>query len=342
MGEMAMYRTQIFSRLASEARKVNLVHRATFTSRPINTVILFVPQQEAWIIERFGKYHRILDPGLNFVIPVVDTIKYVHSLKELAIDIPKQSAITVDNVTLQIDGVLYLRVHDPFKASYGVEDAENAVSLLAQTTMRSEIGKISLDTVFREREQLNINIVDQINRAAEPWGVRCMRYEIRDIKLPQRIAEAMQMQVEADRKKRAAILESEGTRETDINVAEGRKKARILASEADKTEQINSAMGEAEAMLAVAKAKAEALERVATAIGEKYGTHAVSLKVAEEYIEAFGKIAKEGNTILLPSNTGDVSSMVAQALAIYKTVDSDKNISNIPLPSKIKVEYENE
>ncbi|XP_074649923.1 stomatin-like protein 2, mitochondrial [Tubulanus polymorphus] len=303
-----------------------LINQTRFrSSRPLNTVILFVPQQEAWIIERFGKYHRLLEPGLNICIPIIDTIKYVQSLKEIAIDIPEQSAITTDNVTLNIDGVLYLKVKDPYKASYGVEDAEYAITQLAQTTMRSEIGKISLDHVFRERESLNIAIVDAINKASEAWGINCMRYEIRDMSLPARIQEAMQMQVEADRKKRAAILESEGIRTADINVAEGKKQATILASEAFKTEQINQAEGEAEALKNIANARAEAIKTIAKSISEQDGPNAVSLNIAEKYIEAFGKLAKEGNTVLLPSNTGDISSMVTQALSIYKTVGVEKS-----------------
>lgn len=199
--------------------------------------------KEAWVVERMGKFDSVLNPGLNILIPILDRVKYVQSLKELAIDIPKQSAVTSDNVTLSIDGVLYLRVIDPYKASYGVEDPEFAITQLAQTTMRSELGKISLDSVFRERESLNIGIVEAINKAAHAWGIACLRYEIRDIKLPERIQEAMQMQVEAERKKRARVLESEGLREAEINVAEGNKRSRILASEAEKLEQINRAQG---------------------------------------------------------------------------------------------------
>lgn len=291
---------------------------------PINTAILFVPQQEAWVVERFGKYHRVLEPGINFLIPVVDSVKYVQSLKEIAIDVPQQAAISLDNVTLQMDAVLYLRVLDPYKASYGVEDPEYAITQLAQTTMRSEIGKIHLDTVFRERESLNINIVDALNKASEAWGITCMRYEIRDMKLPSRVQEAMQMQVEAERKKRAAILESEGIREAEINVAEGKKQARILNSEADKTEQINKASGDAQAMITRANAKAAAIDKVSSALSQRNGMNAVGMNVAEQYVSAFGNLAKKNNTVILPSNTGDVSSMVAQAMTIYSNL-SNKN-----------------
>nr|XP_010306357.1 PREDICTED: stomatin-like protein 2, mitochondrial [Balearica regulorum gibbericeps] len=286
----------------------------------MNIGVLFVPQQEAWVVERMGKFHRILEPGLNFLIPLLDRIRYVQSLKEIVINVPEQSAVTLDNVTLQIDGVLYLRVMDPYKASYGVEDPEYAVTQLAQTTMRSELGKLSLDRVFRERESLNANIVDAINQASDCWGIRCLRYEIKDIHVPPRVKESMQMQVEAERRKRATVLESEGTRESAINVAEGQKQAQILASEAEKAEQINKAAGEANAMLVRARAKAEAIQLLAAALAQQHGSAAASLSVAEQYVSAFSKLAKDSNTLLLPANTGDVTNMVAQALGIYATL----------------------
>ncbi|XP_005060425.1 PREDICTED: stomatin-like protein 2, mitochondrial isoform X2 [Ficedula albicollis] len=258
--------------------------------------------------------------GLNFLIPLLDRIRYVQSLKEIVINVPEQSAVTLDNVTLQIDGVLYLRIMDPYKASYGVEDPEYAVTQLAQTTMRSELGKLSLDRVFRERESLNASIVDAINQASDCWGIRCLRYEIKDIHVPPRVKESMQMQVEAERRKRATVLESEGTRESAINVAEGQKQAQILASEAEKAEQINRAAGEANAMLVKARAKAEAIQLLAAALSQQHGNAAASLSVAEQYVNAFSKIAKDSNTVLLPANTGDVTNMVAQALGIYTTL----------------------
>ncbi|XP_066471831.1 stomatin-like protein 2, mitochondrial isoform X2 [Tiliqua scincoides] len=267
-----------------------------------------------------GRFHRILEPGLNFLIPLLDRIRYVQSLKEIVINVPEQSAVTLDNVTLQIDGVLYLRIMDPYKASYGVEDPEYAVTQLAQTTMRSELGKLSLDKVFRERESLNASIVDAINQASDFWGIRCLRYEIKDIHVPPRVKESMQMQVEAERRKRATVLESEGTRESDINVAEGRKQAQILASEAEKAEQINKAAGEANAVLVKAQAKAEAIRLLAAALTQQNGSAAASLSVAEQYVSAFSSLAKETNTVLLPSNTGDVASVVAQAMGIYTTL----------------------
>lgn len=299
---------------------------------PVNTVIKFVPQQEAWIIERFGKFNRILEPGLAILLPVIDDIKYVQSLKEIAIEIPSQSAITLDNVTLHLDGVLYLRVVDPFKASYGVEDPEYAVTQLAQTTMRSELGKISLDHVFQERERLNHNIVEAINHAAEVWGIRCLRYEIRDIQLPNTVVEAMQMQVEAERMKRAAVLKSEGEREAAINVAEGKKQSQILASEARKMEQINIATGEANAIVAKATARAEGIEKVSLALQRQLGERAATLNVAEQYVNAFSNLAKTNNTVVLPANVGDAGSMVAQALAVYGQV-TGKPKNDPPPPS---------
>jgi regulator of protease activity HflC (stomatin/prohibitin superfamily) len=290
-------------------------------STPINTGIVFVPQQEAWVVERMGRFDSVLSPGLNFLIPVLDKVKYVQSLKEIASDIPKQSAVTSDNVTLSIDGVLYLRIVDPYKSSYGVEDPEFAITQLAQTTMRSELGKISLDSVFRERESLNIGIVEAINKAATAWGIACLRYEIRDIKLPERVQEAMQMQVEAERKKRARVLDSEGVREAEINVAEGKKKSRILASEAEKLEQINKAQGEANAIEAVAVAKAMALHKVGQALSTD-GSNAAALSVAEQYVKAFGQIAKTSNTLILPKDAGNISSVVAQAFSVYRNLAS--------------------
>uniref|UniRef100_A0A8C9RM37 Stomatin-like protein 2, mitochondrial n=1 Tax=Scleropages formosus TaxID=113540 RepID=A0A8C9RM37_SCLFO len=282
------------------------------SSLPMNTVVLFVPQQEAWVVERMGRFHRILEPGLNFLIPVLDRIRYVQSLKEIVIDVPEQSAVSLDNVTLQIDGVLYLRILDPFKASYGVEDPEYAVTQLAQTTMRSELGKLTLDKVFRERESLNSNIVHSINQAADEWGIRCLRYEIKDIHVPPRVKESMQMQVEAERRKRATVLESEGTREAAINVAEGRKQAQILASEGEKAEQINKAAGKVPQKQAICPLWDGKQGLIRTAVNQTNGNAAASYSVAEQYVSAFSNLAKESNTILLPSNTGDISSMVTQ------------------------------
>jgi len=271
-----------------------------------------------------GKFNRILSPGLALLVPVIDRIAYVRSLKEAAIEIPSQSAITADNVTLELDGVLYTRVFDPYKASYGVEDAEYAISQLAQTTMRSEIGQLTLDHVLKERANLNSNITAAINEAAQDWGVTCLRYEIRDIHAPDGVVEAMHRQVTAERSKRAEILDSEGQRQSAINIAEGRKQSVILASEALRSEQINMASGEAEAILLKAQATAAGIDAVARSIGQGgvSAQNAVSLSVAEKYVDAFGKLAKEGTSVVVPGNVGDIGSMIATAMSVYGNVNA--------------------
>ncbi|OAL50825.1 hypothetical protein IQ07DRAFT_587451 [Pyrenochaeta sp. DS3sAY3a] len=293
---------------------------------PTNTIIRFVPQQTAWIVERMGKFNRILEPGLAILIPFIDRIAYVKSLKENAIEIPSQSAITADNVTLELDGVLYTRVFDAYKASYGVEDAEYAISQLAQTTMRSEIGQLSLDHVLKERANLNQNITAAINEAAQDWGVTCLRYEIRDIHAPEPVVEAMHRQVTAERSKRAEILESEGQRQSAINIAEGKKQSVILASEALRAEQINMASGESEAIMLKARATANGIDAVARAIaqGEGAAQNAISLSVAEKYVDAFGNLAKEGTSVIVPGNVGDIGSMIASAMAVYGNVNASQ------------------
>ncbi|TDJ61161.1 MAG: paraslipin [Nitrospina sp.] len=284
--------------------------------------IKMVPQQSAWIVERMGKFNQTLTAGLHFIIPYVDKVAYKHSLKEEAVDIPSQSAITRDNVTLVIDGILYLKITDPKQASYGVQNPRYAVTQLAQTTMRSELGKMTLDKTFEERESLNINIVRAINEASTVWGIQCLRYEIKDITPPDNVRQAMELQVAAERQKRAEILDSEGKRQAQINIAEGGKRDVVLQSEAALTDQINRAKGEAEAILAVAGATAEGIRLVAASIDDAGGEKAVALRLAEQYIDAFGKLAQETNTILLPANTGDVGSMVAQALAVFSKIQS--------------------
>ncbi|KAK0385207.1 hypothetical protein NLU13_7684 [Sarocladium strictum] len=289
---------------------------------PANTVVRFVPQQTAWIVERMGKFHRILEPGLAILMPFLDRIAYVKSLKESAIEIPSQRAITADNVTLDLDGVLYTRVFDAYKASYGVEDAEYAISQLAQTTMRSEIGQLTLDHVLKERAALNTNITAAINDAAEAWGVTCLRYEIRDIHAPAAVVEAMHRQVTAERSKRAEILESEGQRQSAINIAEGRKQSVILASEALRAERINEADGEAEAILLKARATAQGIDAVSKSIteGQDGARGAISLTVAEKYVDAFAKLAKESTAVVVPGNVGDISGMIATGLSVYGKV----------------------
>lgn len=284
--------------------------------------VKIVPQQEAWIIERLGRFHATLDAGLNLIIPYIDRVAYKHSFKETAIDVPQQSAITRDNVTLAIDGILYVKIIDPKQASYGVTDPRYAITQLAQTTMRSEIGKIMLDKTFEERESLNANIVSSINQAANIWGIQCLRYEIKDITPPHNVLQAMELQVAAERRKRAEILDSEGKRQSQINTAEGQKAEIVLKSEAALLDQVNRAKGEAEAILQVANATAQGVERVAIAIEKAGGRDAVALRIAEQYMEAFRALAKTNNTILLPANMGDAGSMVAQALSVFDTIKS--------------------
>ncbi|WPG99687.1 hypothetical protein R9X50_00250600 [Acrodontium crateriforme] len=292
------------------------------SSLPANTIIKFVPQQTAWVVERMGRFSRILEPGLAVLVPIIDRIAYVKSLKENAMEIPSQSAITADNVTLELDGVLYTRIFDPYKASYGVEDADYAISQLAQTTMRSEIGQLTLDHVLKERAALNTNITQAINEAAADWGIRCLRYEIRDIHAPAPVVEAMHRQVTAERSKRAEILDSEGQRQSAINIAEGRKQSVILASEAVQAERRNTAAGEAEAILLKARATANGIDAVARSIeqGRASAQSAVSLSVAEKYVEAFGRLAKEGTSVVVPGNVGDIGSMIATAMGVYGKV----------------------
>eukprot|EP00117_Sycon_ciliatum_P023000 scpid80305/ scgid19675/ Stomatin-like protein 2; EPB72-like protein 2 len=300
---------------------------------PVNTIINFVPHRYEYIVERFGKFHKKCDSGINVLLPFFDHISYVQSMKEIAVEIPSQTAITTDNVTIHIDGVLYYKVVDSIKASYGVEDAKFAISQLAQTTMRSELGRMNLDTIFQERSQLNTAIVEAINHASNDWGIQCMRYEIRDISLPTKVKEAMQVQVEAERMKRARVLESEGIRQSKINVSEGEKQSRILQSEGQKLQDINLAEGQAKAMERMAVARASALESVAEAIVKKAGDRAASLSVAEQYVSAFKELAKTNNTLMLPSNTGDVASMVSQAMAIYGQMGKTPNAAGPSTPS---------
>lgn len=288
------------------------------------SAIKIVPQQEAWVMEKLGKFDRVLDPGLNVIIPIIQKVSYKHTLKEQAIDVTAQTAISNDNVTLSIDGVLYVKVLDPKAASYGVSNPYYAVTQLAQTTMRSEIGKLKLDKTFEERESLNHSIVTIMNEAAVNWGIQCMRYEIKDIQPPKSILQAMELQVAAERQKRAKILESEGQRQSLINTAEGEKAQIVLNSEASQTDQVNRAKGEAEAIICVAEATAKGIDIVANSIRKTGGSDAVSLKVAEQYVEAFSKLAKESNTILLPSNIDNPSGIIAQAMTIYDNVKKKK------------------
>jgi len=289
--------------------------------------VKIVPQQEAWVIERLGKYLGTLEAGLNIIVPFVDRVAYKHTLKERAVDVAEQTAITNDNVTLELDGVLYLRIINARDASYGIENIYYAVSQLAQTSMRSAIGKMPLDKTFEERETLNTHIVLAINEAASTWGIQCMRYEIRDIKPPITVLKAMELQVAAERQKRAAILDSEGRMQAQINAAEGEKRETVLQSEASYIDQVNRAKGESEAILMVAEATAKGIEKVAVSIGKSGGKDAVGLRVAEQYMDAFKGLAKTNNTMILPANANDAGSMVAQALTIFNTLSKDNESS---------------
>lgn len=291
----------------------------------LKTSVKFVPQNRAYIIERFGKFNKSIEAGLNFIVPFIDSVAYDRSLKEQAIDVPGQSAITRDNISLTVDGVLYFRVLDPYKASYGVDDYIFAVIQLAQTTMRSEIGKMELDKTFEERDSLNSNIVSSINEASAPWGVQVLRYEIKDIIPPSSVMEAMERQMKAEREKRAKVLESEGDRQAAINVAEGQKQSQVLAAEAEKAEQILSAEGEAQAILQVAEAQARALEMVGTVAKTEEGQSAVQLDLATRAITAKQAIAKESSVVLLPDGNSEPSSMVAQAMTIIESLKSKKS-----------------
>lgn len=286
--------------------------------------IKFVPQNRAYVVERFGKYRKTLEAGLNFIMPVIDRVAANRSLKEQAEDVPSQSAITKDNISLSVDGVLYFRVLDPYKATYGVDNYVFAVTQLAQTTMRSELGKMELDKTFEERDQLNANIVASINEASSPWGIQVLRYEIKDIVPPNSVMEAMEAQMKAERLKRAQILESEGDRQSAINVAEGQKQSVVLAAEADKQEQVLQAQGEASAIVAVAEAQAEALRKVGEAANTEPGQKAVQLDLATKAIEAKQAIAKESSVVLLPDGGSDAANVVAQAMTIINTLNSKK------------------
>jgi regulator of protease activity HflC (stomatin/prohibitin superfamily) len=287
----------------------------------LKSSIKFVPQNRAYVVERFGKFQSTKEAGLNFILPFIDRISADRSLKEKAVDVPEQSAITKDNISLSVDGVLYFRVLDPYKATYGIDDYVFAVTQLAQTTMRSELGKMELDKTFEERDILNTNIVAAINEAAGPWGIQVLRYEIKDIVPPQSVMEAMEAQMKAERVKRAQILESEGDRQSAINRAEGSKASVVLAAEAEKEEQVLRAEGEAKAIVAIATAQAESLRQVGQAAATAEGQKAVQLDLATKAIEAKLAIAKESSVVLLPDNGTDAASMVAQAMTIINTLN---------------------
>jgi regulator of protease activity HflC (stomatin/prohibitin superfamily) len=285
-----------------------------FVFKTINVV----PQQNAWVVERLGKYHATLAPGLNIVVPFVDRVAYKHSLKEIPLDVPPQVCITRDNTQLQVDGILYFQVTDAMRASYGSSNYLQAITQLAQTTLRSVIGKMELDKTFEERDHINTHIVNAIDESAANWGVKVLRYEIKDLTPPAEILHAMQAQITAEREKRALIAASEGRRQEQINIASGEREASIARSEGEKQAAINRAMGEATAIVALASASASALRQVGDAIQSPGGMDAVSLRVAEHYVDAFANLAKTNNTLIVPANMGDISTAIASALQIVK------------------------
>ena len=292
----------------------------------IKTAVI-VPQQSAYVIESLGRYSRTLRAGFHILVPFLDRVAYKHTLKEQAADVPEQLCITSDNVQVGVDGVLYLQVMDAQAASYGIADYQFAISQLAQTTLRSEIGKIELDKTFEERGHINLRVVEELDRASDPWGVKVLRYEIQNINPPADVVSAMEKQMRAEREKRATVLQSEGERDARINEAEGEKQQVIKQSEAAKEQQINEAQGEAAAILAIAAATAEGLTQVAEALNADGGDKAMQLRVAENYLERFGNLAKEGNTLIVPANLSDMTSMIGAATRV---LEATKGVGSEP------------
>ncbi|MBO5658541.1 MAG: SPFH/Band 7/PHB domain protein [Duodenibacillus sp.] len=290
----------------------------------VTQCVKVVPQQTAWVVERLGKFHSVLSPGLNVIIPFIDRVAYKHSLKEVPLDTPSQVCITKDNTQLTVDGVLFFQVTDPQRASYGTSNYVIAITQLAQTTLRSVVGRMELDKTFEERDLINRSVVSAIDEAALNWGVKVLRYEIKDLTPPAVILQAMQQQITAEREKRAVVAASEGRKLEQINLATGAREAAIAQSEGEKQAEINKAEGQAAATLAIATATAEALRRVADATNAPGGMTAVNLQVAEKYVEAFAKLAKEGNTLVVPANLGDMTSLITSAMTIMKGADGQK------------------
>jgi regulator of protease activity HflC (stomatin/prohibitin superfamily) len=278
-----------------------------------------VPQQHAWVVERLGRFYAVLQPGLNLIIPIIDRVAYRHDLREIPLDVPSQICITRDNTQLQVDGILYFQVTDPKLASYGSSNYVLAITQLAQTTLRSIIGRMELDKTFEEREQINVQVVNSLDQAAASWGVKLLRYEIKDLTPPAEILRSMQAQITAEREKRAVIATSEGNRQQQINVAIGAREAAIAKSEGEKQAEINIAQGEAQATLINAEANASAIRQIASAIQSEGGLQAVNLKVAEHYINAFGLLARTNNTLIVPSNVSDMAGLIATAMSVVKS-----------------------
>lgn len=285
----------------------------------IAQTIKIVPQQNAWVVERLGKYDRTLTPGLKFVIPFVERVAYRHSLKEIPLDVPSQVCITRDNTQLQVDGILYFQVTDPYSASYGSSNYIVAITQLAQTTLRSVIGKLELDRTFEERDVINHSVVSAIDESALTWGVKVLRYEIKDLTPPQVILHAMQAQITAEREKRALIAASEGRQQEQVNIANGQRAAFIARSEGEKQAAINQAQGEAQALLAVAEASATAIERIARAIEQPGGEQAVQLKIAERAVDAYAKLAQENNTLIVPNSVSEIAGLIGSAMTIFNS-----------------------
>jgi regulator of protease activity HflC (stomatin/prohibitin superfamily) len=294
---------------------------AIFAVLVVVKTAVVVPQQSAYVVERLGRFHAALDAGFHILLPFIDVIRYRHTLKEQAIDIPEQICITKDNVQVGVDGILYMKVLDAQRASYGISDYHYAIAQLAQTALRSEIGKIDLDRTFEERSHINGMVVDELDKATGPWGVKVLRYEIKNITPPQDVLAAMEKQMRAEREKRAVILTSEGERDAAINTAEGKKQQVIKESEATRQREINEADGQAQAIRAIASATAEGLRKVAESISAQGGVEAVQLRVAEKYVEQFGHLAKVNNTVILPATLSDVGSMVAAAMNVLRSAD---------------------
>jgi len=293
---------------------VILVIAVIFVARAVKVV----PQQHAWVVERLGRYDRTLTPGLNFLVPFVDRAAYQHSLKEIPLDVPSQVCITRDNTQLQVDGILYFQVTDPMRASYGSSNYVVAITQLAQTTLRSVIGKMELDKTFEERDAINAQVVSALDEAALNWGVKVLRYEIKDLTPPAEILRSMQAQITAEREKRALIAASEGRRQEQINIATGEREAYIARSEGQKQAEINNAQGQASAILAVAEASAQAIRQIAAAIQSPGGEQAVQLKVAEKAVEAYAQLAQKNNTMIVPGNMTEVSALIASAMAVMR------------------------
>ncbi|MHC4741922.1 MAG: SPFH domain-containing protein [Planctomycetota bacterium] len=305
--------------LGSQALTIILVGVVVFVLIALAMCIKIVPQKKAFLVERLGKYSATLDAGFHLLVPIFDKVAYKHTLKEQAVDVPPQSCITKDNIMVEVDGILYMQVIDPKKASYGIGNYQFASVQLAQTTMRSEMGKIELDRTFEEREMINSAIVDAVDKASDPWGVKVTRYEIKNIIPPQSIKDAMEKHMRAEREKRALIAESEGDRQAKINRAEGDRQEMIARSQGEKQKRINEAEGRAEEIQKVADATANGIRAIAKAINEKGGEDAVNLRIAEQYLGEFGKLAKTNNSIIIPTNLADIAGVIKAAKSVIQT-----------------------